>query len=223
MNLDSFRKHISEVWFAKLEKFLESKDFEILWNKLKVRIEMGKTIYPYSKRLAEKYPKIQNTIFQPFNSTTHNLLSVIIVDTAPTMDISPVDNYPIARGYAHPESLYDAIDELIEGKTERSYDLGYLNSQGVMLLNCSLTRDESATHSKVWEPFMKYFFNEVLQDFTGLDIVFIGERAQDYVTCIKYPKSHYIHEVNELTGDVLKQLHNKITWDIGQFSSDLPF
>ena len=223
MDINSFRSLISESWFAKLEKFLESKDFEILWNKIKVRGEMGKTVYPYSKRLKEKYPKIVNHIFRAFNSTTHNLLQTIIIDTAPTMDISPVDNYPIARGYAVPESLYDAIEELTGTKAQRTYDMGYLNSQGVMLLNCSLTRDEAATHSKAWEPFMKYFFNEVLQDFTGLDIIFIGERAQEYVTCIKYPKSHYIYEVNKLTGDLLKSLHNRITWDEKQFGSDLPF
>lgn len=229
MQIDAFKEFIETPWFEKFEPFLKSNDFENLWEKLRTRKELGKTTYPFSGRLLEKFPGIENTIFKPFNETVHRHLRVIIVDTCPTLEISTEDRKPIARGLANPEGFFEAIEEAF-GTSMPVDDLFYLNNQGVMMLNCSLTRDESATHTKLWEPFMKYFFNEVLQDFTGLHIVFIGERPQNYSTCIKYPKSHFIYEVDCIDAETLTTINSRLVetkqsviWDYNDFIRDLPF
>jgi len=76
-----------------------------------------------------------------------------------------------------------------------SPDISYLlKEEHVLLLNSALTveKDKSGSHQKLWEPFMNFFFTEIINKFTrGLPIILIGKDAQKYEKIIA-PFTHYV-------------------------------
>ena len=82
--------------------------------------------------------------------------------------------------------IYDGLEEdLFDGlnlSCLRDTDLVKLANQGVLLLNSSLTVQENkpGSHKDLWNPFMNYFFTEVLCYFSGLPVVFMGKQTQYY-------------------------------------------
>ena len=59
---------------------------------------------------------------------------------------------------------------------EKSPNLEYLLEQGVLLLNTDLTCKlrKTASHAKLWEPFQKFFLEEVMRKKTGIVYVMAG-------------------------------------------------
>lgn len=57
-------------------------------------------------------------------------------------------------------------------------DVSYLAKQGVLLLNAALTTEvnKAGSHLLLWEPFMKFLFEKVL-DTVGAPIIFLGKEA----------------------------------------------
>jgi uracil DNA glycosylase len=80
------------------------------------------------------------------------------------------------------EQFYKAMEEeLFDGLNVhmiKTPDLSYLANQGVLLFNTSLTceMNKPGSHNKLWEPFMKYLFEEVIIT-TGMPVVFLGKEA----------------------------------------------
>ena len=55
MKIDSFEQYFHPSWWIKLKPFLESKEFEHIWNKIKDLGTKNKVVYPYSKLLKNQY------------------------------------------------------------------------------------------------------------------------------------------------------------------------
>lgn len=95
------------------------------------------------------------------------------------------------------EKFYDAIEHSEAGGFElgmlKPPSLRYLYEQGVMFFNTALTVPEKKTgaHTELWKPFMKYFYEQVMGQFSGVIYILSGKESQQmkyYIT----PLSNYI-------------------------------
>jgi uracil-DNA glycosylase len=60
-------------------------------------------------------------------------------------------------------------------------DVSFLANQGVLMLNAALTTEmnKAGSHIEIWEPFMKYLFEEIINHL-GVPIIFLGKDAARY-------------------------------------------
>lgn len=188
MKIDTFEKLFHPTWWNKLLPFLESPEFENLWNNLKDRINRGKVIFPYSSTLKVKDSTIENCIFRAFKETSFDTMKVLMLGLSPyhTIDNGKV----IADGLCfstkqpiEPPSLkvfYNAIeDDVYNGlnlNMKRNPNLQFLAEQGVLLLNAALTCEPNmpTVHLELWKPFMDFIFKEIIDKEKGLHLVFWG-------------------------------------------------
>lgn len=103
--------------------------------------------------------------------------------TGIAMDCS---NSPNGKLQPSLDLFYNSISTDLGKKVEKSPSLIYLHEQGVMMLNtdltCKLYRTES--HAQLWEPFQKYFLEEVLGSSTNVIFVLCGKssnRMEKYI------------------------------------------
>jgi uracil-DNA glycosylase len=81
--------------------------------------------------------------------------------------------------------FYEALEkELFDGlnlKYVKNPDVSYLAKQGVLMLNAGLTveMNKAGSHNKIWEPFMKHLFENILS-YTGVPFIFLGKDASYY-------------------------------------------
>lgn len=144
--------------------------------------------------------------------------------------------------------FYEAMEREFGFEVEKSPDLLYLQEQGVMMLNTELTckMDKTGSHEGYWEPFQKYFLEEVLR---GKQIVFVlaGKEAQkmeryispfgntilkvDHPSSAQYGKTGGIWDSKEIfktINNILKEqgktpiMWNKRDWEKFK-EDDLPF
>ncbi len=167
-------------WWYKIRPFFLSGGFDPIYAFLKHESKRGKKILPDS-----------SNVFRCFTETPYKDLKIIFVGLSPYHTLK--NGKPIADGlmlscsltnYLQPslESWYSACEkELFEGLTlthVKNPDLKFLAQQGVLLLNMGLTVEylKANSHGVLWEPFMKYFFEEVI-GMMGVPIVFLGREA----------------------------------------------
>lgn len=180
LNWELFKPKFGE-WDRYMQEFFEGeKAFEI-YKKLKECKNRGNKILPESK----------NT-FKAFEIMPPRNLQLIIIGMEPYASVYR-DGNSVATGIAldcsnsvtgaiQPSlfSFYDGIAKEYNQEPEYSYDLGYLNRQGVLLLNKSLTVIEGqiASHSNVWDDFQQYFLEEIVtKNFPGVPILLLGKQA----------------------------------------------
>jgi uracil DNA glycosylase len=105
-------------------------------------------------------------------------------------------------GYLQPtlDQFYGGIErELYQGLAldrKKNPDVLYLAKQGVLMFNIALTTElnKAGAHQELWEPFVKYLFENVFQ-FSGIPFVFLGKdaaRVRKYLTGFdwQFPISH---------------------------------
>jgi uracil DNA glycosylase len=93
--------------------------------------------------------------------------------------------------------FYEGIEEELYDGMKLDYiknpDVSYLAKQGVLMYNVALTTEhgKAGNHLDIWNPFAKYFFQEVV-GYTGIPIIFLGKEAGK---CDKYvtPFTHTFH------------------------------
>ena len=190
MKIDSFEKYFHPSWWKKLKPFLESKDFEEIWNKIKDLGVKNKVVYPYSKLLKEQYNDIENIIFKPFLMDFNNIELFIFSELTPdfvkkeTLGNILNDNY------------YNAIEKSIYGGLNlnmiRNTNFDYLHNSGVFVLGNSLTAEIDLYHYPIWELFMKEVFRIINDNNKGLHIVLLGNNTHKYDKLIS--KNHYIYK-----------------------------
>ena len=179
-------------WANKIKPFFDNSGFDPIYERLKSDSARGKCIAPLS-----------NNVFRCFQETPFEELRVIICGLCPYhtftgwgSKLDPNNSkeskiVPVADGLAlscsvtkrlQPSLLqwYMAAEkELNNGEeSKRDPDLLFLAKQGVLLLNTALTVEEGKplSHNSLWEPFMKYLFEEVLIT-NGIPIILLGKEA----------------------------------------------
>lgn len=163
-------------WATLFKPFIEGEEMAKIFQTIREDSKMDKVV-----------PRSNNT-FRAFSTTKPHDLNVVfyLMDPYPrkygngeyqatgiAMDCS---NSPNGRLQPSLDLFYNSIGTDLGKKVDKSPSLEYLHEQGVMMLNtdltCKLYRTES--HKGLWEPFQKYFLEEVLRTYTHVIFVLCG-------------------------------------------------
>lgn len=188
------------TWGPSLKKFIESPSCDGIYDHLRNRSSQGRIVLP----------AWQNT-FRAFRETPKDKLKCVffLQDPYPWRkgDLDVADGIALSCSITKEEQpslslFFDGMEEDLKIKGPRNPDLSYLCRQGVMMLNTALTVELNRPNShsmvrvldkkiRLWEPFMKYFCEEVLKEHNGLPLVFCGKESQYYARYVN-PLQHYI-------------------------------
>ena len=197
MNPELLSNQIEAQWLTKLSPFIDSEQFDNIIEGIRDSKTKGKRIAPDSKDL-----------FKAFLLCPYNELKVILIAQDPYHTF--LNNKPVAEGLAFssanglycPPSLKNIIKEVerdiyngFDIHVSSEYSLRRWAIQGVLLLNTSLTVEESTpgSHIKLWKPFTEYIFKILNENNSGLIFMLWGNEAQKYEELIN-TNLHYIIE-----------------------------
>jgi len=224
MKWEKFKDKFHPSWHEKIKPFIESVECDDIYAFLKAQSQLSKKIAPDSI----------NT-YRCFFETPLDELKVIIVGMCPYHTFK--NGSPVADGLAMScsitEQLQPSLDQFYGAiETEfynglnlniiKHYDLAYLANQGVLLLNAALTteKDRAGSHLQLWEPFMKYLFEKVINNI-DIPIVFLGKDASNLkkytskfknVFEVSHPASAAYIGTNWDTKGTFKEV-DKIIWE----------
>lgn len=177
---DNFKHQFHESWHGKIRPFIESEECDKIYKFLKKESGRGKKIAPLS-----------SNVFRCFLETPYDEIRVVLVGLSPYHLYR--NDQPIADGllmgcsvtnYPQPtlDQFYSALEhEFYDGMSLhiiKNPDVSYLAHQGVLMLNAALTTElnKAGSHLTLWEPFMKFLFEKVI-DTVGAPIIFLGKEA----------------------------------------------
>lgn len=170
-------------WEGKLRPFIESEKYREIRDQIRAQTERGKKIVP-----------VHTQTFRCFLETPLDEMKVCMLGLAPyhtlkdgkiladgiLMSSSNVDHLPPSLVH-----FYNGMEKELYPDSEtgilRRADLSYLCHQGILMFNASLTTEilKAGSHMKLWEPFTKYIFEEVLST-AGVPVVYFGEKAAKF-------------------------------------------
>lgn len=137
------------------------------------------------------------------------------------------DNSPDGKIQPSLVNWYDAISKSEGNKVNYCPSLEYLHEQGVMLLNTDLTckLNKTTSHEKLWEPFQKYFLEEVVGSDTHIVYVLCGKaslRMEKYINpfCKIFKISHpaaAAHTHTDWDAEGVFEKINNIIWAHNRF------
>lgn len=180
MKWEKFKDKFHPSWHAKIKPFIESPECDEIYAFLKKESKRGKKIAPFSEY-----------VFRCFLETPLDEVKVILVGMCPYHIFR--NDMPVADGllmgcsitkYPQPslDQFYTALENEFHNGLNLHYvknpDVSYLAHQGVLMLNAALTTgyNKAGNHLQLWEPFMKYLFENVFFAM-GVPIVFLGKDA----------------------------------------------
>jgi uracil-DNA glycosylase len=206
MNYDKVKDQFG-TWAPKLRPFIESSEMDDIFTFLKTRSQAGKKICPH-----------HSDVFRAFRECDYLKLKCVIIGKDPYPWIREgsyaADGLAFSCGHTgkiEPSlaAIYDGMEaDLAKGfelRMDRNPDLTYLAKQGVLLLNSSLTCEESdiGVHAPyidgtkqiyIWRPFIEFVLDKVLNLYDRTIFIFMGADAQKY-SKIPVPFHHHIFEV----------------------------
>lgn len=223
LNFNSFKDKLGD-WAEKFKPFIESKEMWDIMQRIKADAFDEKINKEGKKIIVRReviVPESSDT-FRAFSTIRPCDLKVIfhlqdpyaryykdtkiMQATGIAMDCS---NSPDGKLQPSLDNWYDAIGNEYETEITRSKSLQYLHEQGVMMLNTDLTckLNKTASHEGLWEPFMKYFLEEVIGSDTGIIHILCGKsslRMEKYINpfCTIFKLSH-----------PAAASHSHVTWD----------
>lgn len=183
-------------WADRFKPFIESQEMFNIYQRLKADSQKEKVV-----------PSSEN-VFRAFQTSSPNNLRVIIYAMDPyakryknkayqATGIA-LDNSNSPDGELQPslELFYKGIENDLDIKVDRSISLQYLQDQGVMFLNTDLTckLNKTGSHKKLWEPFQKFFLEEIMFGITGIIYILAGDESKRMERYIN-PLGNYIFKV----------------------------
>jgi uracil-DNA glycosylase len=173
-------KPLFGTYSERFKGFFDDGGFDKIYERLKFDSLRGKSIAPLSSQ-----------VFRCFQETPIDNVKVIMCGYAPYHTF--YNNMPVADGLLMScsntkklqpslEKFYNSMEkDLCNGlglNMIREPDLTYLAKEGILMLNASLSTEKGkpGSHSEIWEPFMKFLFEEVLLT-NGIPVVFLGREA----------------------------------------------
>lgn len=207
MNFDQVKDKFG-TWADFFRPFIESEEFDAIFKKVSYDARRGKIICPASR-----------DTFRCFRDTDYRGLRAVLLlqDPYPWVldDVMVADGLAMScrnTGSLQPslDLFYGAIEAEFGQKGRRVPDLGYLASQGVLLLNTALTVEKGkvGSHQELWKPFTKFFFEQLNYYQRGLPIVFMGKVAQAFEPCVA-PFTHWTKSVSHPAAAA----HRGTSWD----------
>lgn len=199
------------TWWPKIKPFFLQGGFDKIYEHLKFEARRGKKIAPLS-----------HNVYRCFIETPIKDVKCVILGLCPYHTFTK-EGTPVADGLAlscsvtgklQPslEQFYNAIEKdvynglCLDG--EKNPDLTYLANQGVLLLNSALTTEmnKAGSHLEIWEPFIKYLFEEVI-NVMGVPIIFLGKEAN------KFSKYTGLFPHNFIISHPASAAYNNIEWN----------
>lgn len=197
--MEKIRDQFDTGWWLKLSEFLLSPEF----------VKIGATLLAEYKQGYIITPNFKDT-FRAFKECKYENLKVIMLGLDPYPQPRVADglafsakNHPLEP----PVSFTYMIDAMekdvyggfgIAGNHEYdSTDLSRWANQGVLLLNQALSthQGQSGTHLTLWYPFIKYVFNMLNKNNTGLVYILLGSKARQWRPLID-EKQNYVLEAS---------------------------
>ena len=183
MNWENFKHQFHPSWHAKMRPFIESEQCDKIYAFLKAESKRGKNVAPISMH-----------VWRCFKETSLDDLKVVMVGMCPYHTFK--NDLPVADGLLMGCSVTEQIQPSLSqfyGAIEREFynglnlsiiqnpDVSFLANQGVLMLNAALTTEmnKAGSHIEIWEPFMKYLFEEIINHL-GVPIIFLGKDAARY-------------------------------------------
>lgn len=183
MNWENFKHQFHPSWHAKMRSFIESEQCDKIYAFLKAESKRGKKVAPISMH-----------VWRCFKETSLDDLKVVMVGMCPYHTFK--NDLPVADGLLMGCSVTEQIQPSLSqfyGAIEREFynglnlsiiqnpDVSFLANQGVLMLNAALTTEmnKAGSHIEIWEPFMKYLFEEIINHL-GVPIIFLGKDAARY-------------------------------------------
>jgi uracil-DNA glycosylase len=166
-----------------MRPFIESEQCDKIYAFLKAESKRGKKVAPISMH-----------VWRCFKETSLDDLKVVMVGMCPYHTFK--NDLPVADGLLMGCSVTEQIQPSLSqfyGAIEREFynglnlsiiqnpDVSFLANQGVLMLNAALTTEmnKAGSHIEIWEPFMKYLFEEIINHL-GVPIIFLGKDAARY-------------------------------------------
>ena len=227
-------------WAEEFRPFIESKEMYDIYQKLKSERD---AIVPVSDMVFRAFactnPKNVKSIWYLMDPYPRRYVGRVNQATGIAMDCS---NSPDGKLQPSLEQFFLALDKTY-GKVERTPDLRYLLEQGVMLLNTDLTclLNKTGSHKGLWDPFQKFFLEEVMRSRPGVVYVLSGkdsERMERYISPfgnhilkIEHPAASAHNKTDWNYKDVFKKVDKliaaegkeKVYWDKKVWDAELPF
>lgn len=199
-------------WADKFRPFIESEEFYNIYQKLKA-----------DSRIERIVPQSDN-VFKAFQKTTPDNIKCVfyLMDPYPRL-YRGKEGIPQATGVAMDCSntpdgklqpsltkFYDAMSKELGEVVEYSPSLDYLLEQGVLLLNTDLTCkvNKRGSHKALWEPFQKFFLQEIMGGYSGIIYVLCGDESKRMRKHI-FEMGNYVFQIEHPAAAE----HNKRDWD----------
>lgn len=232
------------VWAPKFKKFIEGKEMWEIYQKIKEDASR-ETIVPSSSDTFRAFktidPKNLKVVFFLMDPYPRKYPNGEFQATGIAMDCS---NGPDGKLQPSLVNFYDGISKEMGYKVKYDPSLTYLHEQGVMMLNTDLTckLNKTASHEKLWEPFMRYFLEEVVGGDNHIVYVLCGQsslRMERYINpfCKVFKVSHPAaasHTHTDWDSKGIFEKVNNVIWGANRFhiywdkqkwieSQELPF
>lgn len=183
MKWENFKHQFHPSWHGHMRPFIESEECDKIYAYLKSESKRGKKVAPLSMH-----------VWRCFKETSLDDVKVVMVGMAPYHTLK--NDAPVADGLlmgcSITEQLQPTLEQFYLGLEKEYYDglsfdiiknpdVSFLAQQGVLMLNASLTTEinKAGSHMEIWEPFIKYLFEEVINTL-GVPILFLGKDAAKY-------------------------------------------
>jgi len=166
MNWLKFKQYFHPSWHESIQPFIESEECDKIYTFLKAESKAGKKIAPAS-----------SNVYRCFMETPLDDIQAVMIGGTPYTEFE--NGQPIADGLLlgcsitnklHPKlnNYYRGIEkEFYNGiniEIIKNPNVEFLSKQGILMLNLGLTsaEGEDNIHLKIWEPFMEFLFEEIL-------------------------------------------------------------
>lgn len=195
---DKIRQQLN-TWADPLTPFIESEQWDNIFNYLKMLSKEGKTVIPKSADL-----------FKSLQLCNRNTIKAVIIMQCPYAtlrektivasgipmsceNIAPYQQPSLHMWWQGIEATYGFHPD-----NDNRCDLSYLlEEESVLLMNSawSVEMGKIDSHSSLWEPFTRYLIEEVIgKIMCGLPIVLVGSNAQRFEKYIN-PMCHHVLKV----------------------------
>lgn len=198
MKIESFEERMGDEWAELFNTFILSDKMQEIYTNIRARGK-GYKIFPIA----------ENT-FRAFKTCSPDRMKAIIFGSDPYPGEYYDTKLPHATGLsldcsnsADNFKIQPSLDYFFQGMAKEynlekkffiTNDLTYLEDQGVLLLNRALTinKQQIASHVGIWDEFWKFFFEQVMNNYINVPIIFLGKDAavlKKYV----FEMTHPIH------------------------------
>jgi uracil-DNA glycosylase len=166
----------------------------------------------------------QNNVFRAFNKCTYENLKIVILSQDPYFQKDRATGLSFANSLIFNDDVSPSLKIIqesirsIDKDSMQNITLEHLASQGILLLNSSLTviENQPGSHLMLWRPFISNLLAQLSINKTGIIYVLLGECAKTFKPYInkdtniileeKHP-AYYARNNMQMPSTIFKQIN----------------